>query len=85
MHVATKNSFLSVRSVRLHGVVCSHINTVGTRVLGETVPCTWDVDLSLVTLRGFGSVMRVPVHSRSHLYGTVWNVVCAGVIYVPVP
>ena len=44
---------------------------------------TWDMDLSLVSIHGFGSVISVPFNCRSHLF--VWNVVCAGMIHVLVP
>ena len=44
------------------------------------------MDLSLVSIHGFGTVIPVPVNCRSHLfYATEWNVVCAGMICVMVP
>jgi len=58
----------------------------GNTVLGETVLRIWDMDKSLVSIQGFGSVIPVPVNCRSNMFHvTEWNVVCAGVIRVLVP
>ena len=49
----------------------------------ETVLRIWDMNLSLVEIHGFGSVIPVPINCRSHLFHvTECNVVCAGVIHV---